>query len=152
MKIKINILLFLRAVIAGVFILSGAEKLISPYQNFLYVVQGYELFNGIFDQAIAFIMPWIELILGVFVLFGLWLKTSLRLTLVLIVGFIIIVSQAILRGLPIEECGCFGDLLSLPLNYIIIFDSALFVITSLLLLFFKKSSVFSLDNYFSSTK
>jgi len=137
-----------RILIGCLFIVSGFEKLIGPYQNFLYVVQSYEFLPTLLEEMVARTLPWIELFLGVFLVVGLWLKWALRSIWVVIFLFILIVSQALLRKLPIDECGCFGGLISLPLYAVLIFDSMLFLLTGALLKQEKRINIFSLDQYF----
>lgn len=144
----IKIFVIIRILIGCLFVVSGFEKLIGPYQNFMYVVQSYEFLPTILEEVVARILPWGEFFLGVFLVFGLWLKWTLRLTLILIVMFTLIVGQALLRKLPIDECGCFGGLISLPLYGVLIFDSMLLLLTSLLLKYKNRTNMLSLDGYF----
>jgi len=148
-QIAIKILVVIRILLGCLFVVSGFEKLIGPYQNFLYVVQNYEFLPTLLEEIVARILPWSELFLGVFLVSGLWLKWTLRSTLTLIVMFILVVGQALLRKLPIDECGCFGGLISLPLTAVLIFDSTLLLLTGLLIKQKKHTSLFSLDQYFS---
>ena len=144
---RINIFPFLRILIGIIFIVSGVEKLMSPYQNFLYVIQNYDLIGPPWDEGIARVFPWIELMLGVFAVLGLWTKWSLRGLMALSSIFILVVAQAITRNLPINECGCFGGALSIPLPAILLFDG----VTWLCLAFMIKRDRtlrFSLDEYF----
>jgi uncharacterized membrane protein YphA (DoxX/SURF4 family) len=55
----------------------------------------------------AIIMPWLELILGIFLVFGMWIKTSSALAGIFTFIFIILMGSAMARGLNIE-CGCFS--------------------------------------------
>lgn len=126
---------------------SGFEKLIGPYQNFLYVVQGYELFPSFFENIVAHVMPWAEFLLGVFLLFGLWLRWGLRVALILSAMFVVIVAQALIRNLAIIECGCFGDFISVPLHVIFMFDITMLFVISFLVWKEDRTSVFSLDIY-----
>jgi len=134
--------------IGGIFIVSGFEKLVHPYENFLYVIQSYDVLDKNIDELTAAFFPWIEFIAGSFVLFGLWLSVSLRVVWCLTVIFLIVVSQAVFRNLPIHECGCFGELLSIPIPVILIFDSSLIVIMTLLRRMIECTRFFSLDRYF----
>ena len=145
----IKILVVIRILIGCLFVVSGFEKLIGPYQNFLYVVQSYEFCPTIIEDIVARVLPWIELICGVFLITGLWLKWTLRSVLILFAMFICIVGQALLRGLPIDECGCFGSLISLPLAGVLVFDITMFFLTGLLMTKDKYVNSFSLDQYFS---
>jgi hypothetical protein len=129
-------------------VFSGFEKLVGPYQNFLYVVQSYAFLPIVLEEIVARLLPWIEFFLGVFLISGLWLKWTLRSTLVLFFMFILIVGQALLRKLPIDECGCFGGLISLPLSVVLMFDSVQLLLTGLLIKQEKHTGCFSLDRYF----
>ena len=113
----------LRILIGFIFLASGIEKLISPYQNFLYVIQAYELFPSSLEKMAAFTVPWVELFVGVFLILGLWINLSLKGALVLFGCFVVIVGQALLRKLPIDQCGCFGESIHIPPKFIIVFDS-----------------------------
>ncbi len=128
--------------------LVGFQKLIEPYQNFLYAVQSYELFGPFLEQVIARTMPWCEVFLGVFLVLGLWLNWVLRAYVVLFSTFITVVSQAMLRGLPIENCGCFGESLSFSLPTMLIADCLLLVVAAILLYRIHQTCIYSLDKYF----
>jgi uncharacterized membrane protein YphA (DoxX/SURF4 family) len=146
----INIFVILRVLIGVMYVVSGFEKLISPYQNFLYVIQGYELFPSLLENLAAHVVPWIELFLGVFLVLGLRLKQALWAVLTLTAMFIVIVAQALLRKLSLVECGCFGDFISLPLYVILILDMAVLFVVNLLMRKEDRTSVLSLDSYFGS--
>lgn len=146
----INYCVIARVLIGLLFIASGFEKLIGSYQNFLYVVQGYDLFGVFLENIIARTLPWIELFLGAFLLLGFWTRVSLKALMVLTIMFIFVVSQAIARGLPITECGCFGEFISVPLYVILLFDSALLLLMDSLRRRQDRTEAFSLDRYFVS--
>jgi len=138
----------IRIAIGGIFIVSGLGKLLGPYQNFLYVVQAYQLLPSWGEVLVAQIFPWVELFVGFFVLLGLWTSWSLRGTLVLFGIFVVVVGQALIRGLPLESCGCFGDWIHLKPQTVIIMDSAGLLLTLLLLRNLSYVKKFSLDFYF----
>ena len=79
---------------------------------------------------------------------GIWLSWTLRGVLVMLMIFILAVAQAIIRKLPLGECGCFGQLVSFPLHVVILMDSGLLLVTTYLLSNLPKTRVFSLDKYF----
>ena len=58
------------------------------------------------ENLAALIIPWLELIIGVFLIFGLFLEGTITITISLLVFFIIILAQALLRGIDVH-CGCF---------------------------------------------
>jgi uncharacterized membrane protein YphA (DoxX/SURF4 family) len=140
--------LILRVVIGSIFIVSGLGKLLSSYQNFLYVVQAYQLLPSWGEALVAQIFPLVELITGLFVLLGLWTSWSLRGASVLFGVFVVVVGQALIRGLPLESCGCFGEWIHLKLQTIIVMDSVSLLLTLLLLRNISQTRKFSLDSYF----
>lgn len=138
----------LRMVIGLVLLVSGVEKAISPYQNFLYVIQAYQMLPSPLENAVAIILPWVELAIGLFMLLGLWVRLSVNLSLVIFALFIAVVGQALLRGLPIDQCGCFGQMVHVPPRVIILFDSVTLLLLYVLTRNVPNTSRFSLDRYF----
>jgi uncharacterized membrane protein YphA (DoxX/SURF4 family) len=140
--------LVLRMLIGSLFILSGIEKLLSPYQNFLYVIQSYEFFPSFIEELAARILPWFELFLGIFFLLGLWIRPVLFGLISLFGAFVVLLISALLRQLPITECGCFGEAITLPPWATLSMDSFFLI---LLILFARNQHLLyfrSLDKYF----
>jgi uncharacterized membrane protein YphA (DoxX/SURF4 family) len=138
----------LRVIIGGVFLVSSLGKLLSPYQNFLYVIQAYQFLPSWAEVLTAQIFPWIELIVGVFVLLGFWIPWSLRGALTLFGIFVVVLGQALIRGLPLENCGCFGEWIHLKPQAVIMMDSLSLLMTFVLLRNLPRVKKFSLDSYF----
>ncbi len=147
---KNNIVVIARILLGTIFIVSGIEKLLSPYQNFLYVIQNYEVIGPPWDEITAKFFPWLEFLSGLFCFLGLWLRQALTGALVLLTVFIGVVGQALIRQLPIVECGCFGSLFSIPLEAVLVMDSSLWLLSSWLLSRIPQASRFSLDEYFGT--
>ncbi len=145
---KINLFVACRFLIGVFFIVSGAHKLLSPQGNFLYVVQSYDILPSALEKLAAAMVPWVEYLTGIFIVLGLWLRPALQGLRLLLIVFILIVSQAILRHLPLEECGCFGELFSLPLRTVLFMDTALLLFASLLVKNIEKIKSLSLDSHF----
>lgn len=129
-------------------IASGAEKIIEPYQNFLFVIQSYQLPGIIGGEGVAVILPWVEFFIGIFLAGGLWLRWALLGQMVLTAAFIIVVAQALIRHLPIDECGCFGEFISLPLPVVLGLDMTLLFLGGLLYDKIEKTQRLSLDRFF----
>lgn len=138
---------FLRILTGLLFVVSGAEKLIWPYQNFLYVLQGYELLPAGLDGIVARVFPWIEFLTGLLLILGLWVPQMLKVALGMFTVFILIITQALLRHLPIDECGCFGQLITLKPQQTLVMDSMFFLSLVWTLRHVKKAERFSLDQY-----
>ncbi len=139
-------------VIGGIFVVSGFEKLIGPYQNFLYVIQNYSFLPLSLAEIVARLFPWVEFFLGVFLVSGLWLKWTLRAVMALLLMFMVVVIQALIRNLPIDECGCFGALISFPLPAVLAFDTKVFVLTLFLSFRREEAERCSLDRYLAQNE
>ena len=58
------------------------------------------------NNIIALIIPFVELILGICLILGIYLRGALTLVVILLIWFIFIISQALFRGIDFD-CGCF---------------------------------------------
>jgi len=148
--------LLFRIVVGGLFLVSGFSKLIEPHQNFLYAVQHYQLFaflplnvSSALEETISRIFPWLEFLLGLFLLLGLWTKWMLKGAVSFFAFFVLVVSQALMRQLPVTACGCFGELVSLPLPVILLTDTLLFLLTWRMIWKGAEDLPWSLDRYFN---
>jgi uncharacterized membrane protein YphA (DoxX/SURF4 family) len=143
-----NFMVFSRWLIGLLLVVSGFEKAVLPYQNFAYVIQAYEFFPPHLEIFAARMVPWVELIAGVFLIAGLWLKPVILLCRGLFLVFIVLIFQALVRRLPLDDCGCFGQLISLPPFATLVMD---IVISVILLVMARKNTLtarLSLDRYF----
>ncbi len=139
---------FLRILIGMVLLVSGVEKTISPYQNFLYIIQAYQMLPSPLENAVAMILPWVELIVGLLLVLGLWIPISLSAALMMFAMFIVVVGQALLRGLPLDQCGCFGQLVHIAPSVIVVIDSVTILIIYVLMRNLSLVAKFSLDKSF----
>lgn len=133
-----------------IFIVSGFEKIVTPYQNFQYVIQAYELFPEFCEPIIAMVFPWVELITGIFLILGLWVREALITAGLMLLAFISIVGQAMVRKLPIDECGCFGELIVLPLYGVFLMDTTLLILVIWACKNTAKACACSLDGRFNA--
>lgn len=103
---KYSILLY-RVILSIVFILAGIEKIVSP-ELFAENISNYRLFPNFTINLIAITVPWIEIVVGLLLLFGVTIKDNIKIINSMMVFFIIIILIAVLRGLDID-CGCYGS-------------------------------------------
>ena len=118
-------MLGVRVLLGGVFLITGFQKLIAPYQNFAAVIEKFELIQGPSAAFLAQTLPWMEFIFGVFFILGLWEYLSLAVLWAMNTVFIGILASAIARKLPIQSCGCFGEAISLSLPHMLWIDLSL---------------------------
>ena len=141
-----KIFVLLRIAAGAVFIISGFLKLVQPYQNFLAVINHFQIISGEPAVWIAVAMPWIEFISGVFLALGLWTRISAAALGSLSVLFMSVIGWALIRRLPIKECGCFGENFSLPIEKMIFVDFLLLAAFILLWKAYQHAKQFSLDS------
>ncbi len=141
MKKPLGVLVVTIRILIGIlFLVSGVEKLTRNYENFILVVQSYKVLSDHGAVVVARVIPWVELALGIFLIAGFKIRTSLTALWILVSAFIAVVGSALSRKLPIDDCGCFGDAVSFPLTGILIFDAVLWVLLLLMIIFHKHFS------------
>ncbi len=96
----------LRLAIGITFVYAAVDKIIHPDQ-FARIIYNYHLAPGQLINIFALLLPWVELITGVFVIVGYWEKAATVLIGGMLVMFIIALSMALVKGVNIE-CGCFS--------------------------------------------
>ena len=95
-----------RIVLGAVFMYASFDKMANP-EAFAKIIDNYHILPYQLVNALAIFLPWLELITGLLLITGKWVKGSLLLYNVMLVVFIIALSQALIRGLDIS-CGCFS--------------------------------------------
>ena len=102
---SLNLPFIFRMILGVVFIYASYDKILNP-AGFSDNIHNFHLTPAAVENLAALIIPWLELIVGVFLIFGVFLEGSTSITIGLLVLFIIILSQAVLRGIDVH-CGCF---------------------------------------------
>jgi putative oxidoreductase len=93
-------------IIGGIFIYAGASKAIDPV-GFANDIDNYKILPWPLTVRLAFYLPWLEILCGLVLIFGLLYRGGLLILTTLISIFIIASVVAKARGLDIT-CGCFG--------------------------------------------
>jgi uncharacterized membrane protein YphA (DoxX/SURF4 family) len=105
-KIAESILFIVRLVLGTVFIASSISKLCQPY-DFLANVYSYELVGPQISIAIAIVLPWLELFVGMCLVGGIFVAGALLASIGMCIMFSFVLASALWRGLEIT-CGCFN--------------------------------------------
>ena len=124
-----------RLILGFVFIYASIDKILHPGQ-FAEIIHNYQILTDVLINPTAIILPWLELILGVFLLIGIWLPGTVFLTNLLLVVFLGAMVFNLARGLDIH-CGCFSTTVDLgdaaaPMVWYAIRDS-LFIVPGIFL-------------------
>jgi putative oxidoreductase len=96
--------------VGGLFVLAGFSKLILPHAEVVALVQQYTVIPPTLVPLIAACLPWLEVISGTALLIGLYTTPAALLIAAQLLGFSLLMLVILLRGVVIEDCGCFGNL------------------------------------------
>jgi putative oxidoreductase len=97
-----------RIILGGVFLIAGATKIPAP-GSLAAAIRSYELpLPEWFVSLSAHALPYLEVMLGIYVLVGLFTRVSAWATNALTAVFLLALVQGALRGLEVD-CGCFGS-------------------------------------------
>ena len=103
-------LLLVRVVLGGLFIVTGWAKIATPLDTFSNIVMRYDMLpKGQEHLAgiVAIFLPWIEVVAGVCILVGIWGRGGALVAGVMMLLFTAAKAQAVARGIPLGDCGCF---------------------------------------------
>ena len=108
MKFLSNPKLFflLRVFLGIIFIYASIDKIIDPLK-FSDAIDNYHITPVEMNNIAALVVPWIELVAGVFLILGIYVRGSSTIIILLLIWFIFILSQALVRGINVN-CGCFN--------------------------------------------
>lgn len=99
-------LFVLRLIVGGVFIYASLDKLMNQ-EEFSKAIYNYKFLPAVFINIFAIIIPYLELIAGLFLIIGIYKRGSSFIISFLLIIFIIALGQALARGLDIN-CACFS--------------------------------------------
>jgi uncharacterized membrane protein YphA (DoxX/SURF4 family) len=103
----------LALILGAVFVYASLDKIANP-ADFARIVYHYQLvgpnqhLGPLVANLLAVTLPWIELVMGGLLLLGAWRREAALLSGGLLLVFIGAVSAALLRGIDLENCGCFS--------------------------------------------
>lgn len=101
----LNLPVIFRIILGIIFIYASYDKILDP-AGFSKNIHNFHITPIAIENIIALVLPWLELIIGIFLIFGLFLDGTINITISLLIFFIIILSQAVFRGIDVH-CGCF---------------------------------------------
>ena len=99
------LVLIARLVLGIIFVYASIDKIIDPLK-FSNLIDNYHISPYSLNNLAALIIPWVELVIGIFLIFGIFLNGSSFIAILLLIFFIFILMQALVRGINVD-CGCF---------------------------------------------
>lgn len=106
-KLLYVFILVLRTVLGAIFVYAGYVKLRDPWQLFAAGIASYEILPMWAVRITAQTLPWFEVLIGLLLMVGRWLRTSTTATSFLLLVFFSSMVRAFAQGKEIN-CGCFG--------------------------------------------
>lgn len=94
-----------RLILGGILIYASTGKVLHA-GDFAIALSNYRLLPSSLILFGSLLIPWLELVLGVLLIAGIWRSTVSFMAAVLFFVFTIAVAQALVRGIDIS-CGCF---------------------------------------------
>ncbi len=100
--------LALRVFLGGAFLYAAWLKLRDPWMLFAMAVDAYQLLPQWAVILVARTLPWAELLLGLLLIAGRWMRFTSAAVSALLAGFLAMMAFTYLKGMQID-CGCFGS-------------------------------------------
>jgi uncharacterized membrane protein YphA (DoxX/SURF4 family) len=95
----------IRLLLGGLFLAAGLSKVGAPLQTLATVYSYQIVLPDWVANTVAHTLPWMEILLGLGLLAGLWLPVTVGWTAAVLLVFTVLTAQAWWRELPID-CGC----------------------------------------------
>jgi putative oxidoreductase len=91
--------------LGALFVAAALPKIIDP-PSFAHMIYNYRILPAGLINLSALTMPWVELIAGLLLILGIWVRPARWIVATLLVVFIVAISINLLRDNAID-CGCF---------------------------------------------
>ena len=91
--------------LGAIFVVAALPKIADP-PSFAHMIYNYRILPGGLINLSALVMPWVELLAGLALILGVWIRPARWLIGAMLVTFIVAISINLLRNNAID-CGCF---------------------------------------------
>jgi uncharacterized membrane protein YphA (DoxX/SURF4 family) len=136
-----------RVALGGVFIFAGITKL-PDLSTLIWKINQYHILPPSLATAYGYVLPPLEIALGIFLVLGLFLRVSSSVSGLVVLSFIIAHITAMARGLVINTCGCFGEAVPLASAHSLLIDFGFLLLV--LQILFHRGGFLSLGPWLSS--
>jgi uncharacterized membrane protein YphA (DoxX/SURF4 family) len=100
-----RVALVLRLLLGAFFVYASLDKIWSP-AAFAKIVYQWQVLGPVPSNLLAVSLPWIELLAGLLLVFGVWRRESALVTALLLAVFLLAAASVMARGIDVENCGC----------------------------------------------
>lgn len=91
--------------LGALFVAAALPKIVDP-PSFAQMIYNYRIVPGFAVNALALLMPWLEILAGLALIFGIWRRSAAVTIGAMLVVFIIAIGINLAREHPVN-CGCF---------------------------------------------
>jgi uncharacterized membrane protein YphA (DoxX/SURF4 family) len=91
--------------LGAIFVVAALPKIADP-PSFAHMIYNYRLVPGPLVNALALVMPWVEILAGLALILGVWRREAAIVAGLLIVVFLVAIGWNLARGHAVD-CGCF---------------------------------------------
>jgi putative oxidoreductase len=99
-----------RVMLGAIFAWAGTEKIVHPADFFMSLLDYDVPFPEGFLRLVAIALPWLEVFCGLALIANVWSETVRPLVAALCLVFVVMLAEAVLRGIDLSNCGCFGPM------------------------------------------
>jgi len=128
MKPRALLVLLARVFVGAVLVYAGASKASAPAEEFALVIDAYGLVPPNVALPLAGLLPWVELLVGWALILGVQARLAGAAAGAMTAAFLIAIGSVLARGIPIPNCGCFGESMHFTPAHAFLFDSVLAVL------------------------
>lgn len=91
--------------LGAIFLVAALPKIADP-PSFAHMIYNYRVVPAFAVNALALVMPWVELLAGLALILGVWRRESAALIGLMLLVFIVAIGFNLARGHAVD-CGCF---------------------------------------------
>jgi uncharacterized membrane protein YphA (DoxX/SURF4 family) len=127
-----------RIILGGVFIYASIDKIVHPHA-FAKIIHNYQLLPDLLVTLPAIVLPWLEMISGLFLVAGIFRRASAVILSSMLLMFGTAITINLIRGITFD-CGCFSTVTTAsgsdPVELLV--RDILLLIPGLIIIFFYK--------------
>ncbi len=97
-----------RVIVGLIFLVSGIQKSFAAPEEFAAIIEQYQILPPNRILLFATVIPWIEVALGLAMVLGYCTRTASQISSGFFMMFLFALGSTLLRGITLENCGCFG--------------------------------------------
>ena len=117
-----------RLILGIMFFYASYDKILHP-TAFAKIVYNYQILPDYLISITAIVLPWLEFIIGVFLIAGFYIQGTAIITNFLLIIFMGAIIFNLSRGFNIN-CGCFSTSLKSPISFLTILRDMFFIFLS----------------------